>query len=212
MMAQQENVDLRIRDEVRRIWGEWVGMDPQLSPEQRAERIEQEAARLTQMVEETVGESGHGFLLDQWRAEHPGVTPDYETVVSLMGAAWESARSKVLSEELYPQVTEEVYQRVTATDELIEQERQQRITSARQEQDPARWKTLNVEVSPLAETIVSRVWMGESGRFTLLAQSLIQQRLEDNEPTPVNAVDPLADELGAMIAAEIEAHPTQTPF
>ncbi|NKV13019.1 hypothetical protein GS909_23190 [Rhodococcus hoagii] len=211
-MAQQENVDLRIRDEVRRIWGEWVGMDPQLSPEQRAERIEQEAARLTQMVEETVGESGHGFLLDQWRAEHPGVTPDYETVVSLMGAAWESARSKVLSEELYPQVTEEVYQRVTATDELIEQERQQRIESARQEQDPERWKTLNVEVSPLAETIVSRVWMGESGRFTLLAQSLIQQRLEDNVPTPVNAVDPLADELGAMIAAEIEAHPTQTPF
>ncbi|NKS55605.1 hypothetical protein GS500_23540 [Rhodococcus hoagii] len=212
MMAQQENVDLRIRDEVRRIWGEWVGMDPQLSPEQRAERIEQEAARLTQMVEETVGESGHGFLLDQWRDEHPGVTPDYETVVSLMGAAWESARSKVLSEELYPQVTEEVYQRVTATDELIEQERQQRIESARQEQDPERWKTLNVEVSPLAETIVNRVWMGESGRFTLLAQSLIQQRLEDNEPTPVNAVDPLADQLGAMIAAEIEAHPTQTPF
>ncbi|NKR30317.1 hypothetical protein GS538_09855 [Rhodococcus hoagii] len=79
-----------------------------------------------------------------------GVTPDYETVVSLMGAAWESARSKVLSEELYPQVTEEVYQRVTATDELIEQERQQRIESARQEQDPERWKTLNVEVSPLA--------------------------------------------------------------
>lgn len=212
MMAQQENVDLRIRDEVRRIWGEWVGMDPQLSPEQRAERIEQEAARLTQMVEETVGESGHGFLLDRWRAEHPGVTPDYETVVSLMGAAWESARSKVLSEELYPQVTEEVYQRVTATDELIEQERQQRIESARQEQDPERWKTLNVEVSPLAETIVNRVWMGESGRFTLLAQSLIQQRLEDNEPTPVNAVDPLADQLGAIIAAEIEAHPTQTPF
>lgn len=212
MMAQQENVDLRIRDEVRRIWGEWVGMDPQLSPEQRAERIEQEAARLTQMVEETVGESGHGFLLDQWRAEHPGVTPDYETVVSLMGAAWESARSKVLSEELYPQVTEEVYQRVTATDELIEQERQQRIESARQEQDPERWKTLNVEVSPLAETIVNRVWMGESGRFTLLAQSLIQQRLEDNDPTPVNAVDPLADQLGAMIAAEIDAHPTQTPF
>lgn len=212
MMAQQENVDLRIRDEVRRIWGEWVGMDPQLSPEQRADRIEQEAARLTQMVEETVGESGHGFLLDQWRAEHPGVTPDYETVVSLMGAAWESARSKVLSEELYPQVTEEVYQRVTATDELIEQERQQRIESARQEQDPERWKTLNVEVSPLAETIVNRVWMGESGRFTLLAQSLIQQRLEDNEPTPVNAVDPLADQLGAIIAAEIEAHPTQTPF
>ena len=212
MMAQQENVDLKIRDEVRRIWGEWVGMDPQLSPEQRAERIEQEAARLTQMVEETVGESGHGFLLDQWRAEHPGVTPDYETVVSLMGAAWESARSKVLSEELYPQVAEEVYQRVTATDELIEQERQQRIESARQEQDPERWKTLDVEVSPLAETIVNRVWMGESGRFTLLAQSLIQQRLEDNEPTPVNAVDPLADQLGAMIAAEIEAHPTQTPF
>ncbi|NKR30318.1 hypothetical protein GS538_09860 [Rhodococcus hoagii] len=54
--------------------------------------------------------------------------------------------------------------------------------------------------------------MGESGRFTLLAQSLIQQRLEDNEPTPVNAVDPLADQLGAIIAAEIEAHPTQTPF
>ncbi|NKR53118.1 hypothetical protein GS481_02975 [Rhodococcus hoagii] len=76
MMAQQENVDLRIRDEVRRIWGEWVGMDPQLTPEQREERIEQEAARLTQMVEETVGESGQGFLLDQWRAEHPGVTPD----------------------------------------------------------------------------------------------------------------------------------------
>lgn len=212
MMAQQENVDLRIRDEVRRIWGEWVGMDPQLSPEEREERIEQEAARLTQMVEEAVGESGHGFLLDQWRAANPGVTPDYETVASLMEMAWASARSKVLGEELYPQVTEEVYQRVTATDELIEQERQHRIESARQARDSDRWKALNVEVSPLAETIVNRVWMGESGRFTLLAQSLIQQRLEDNEPTPVNAVDPLADQLAAMIAAEIEEHPTQTPF
>ncbi|NKR53053.1 hypothetical protein GS481_02635 [Rhodococcus hoagii] len=212
MMAQQENVDLRIRDEVRRIWGEWVGMDPQLTPEQREERIEQEAARLTQMVEETVGESGQGFLLDQWRAEHPGVTPDYETVASLMAAAWTSARSKVLSEELYSQVTEEVYQRVTETDEVIEQERQQRIDAARESRDPDRWKSLNVEVSPLAETIVNRVWMGESGRFTVLAQSLIQQRLEDNELTPVNAVDPLADELAALVAAEIEAHPTQTPF
>lgn len=42
----QENVDLVIRDEVRRIWGEWVGMDPQLDQTERDQRIEQEAARL----------------------------------------------------------------------------------------------------------------------------------------------------------------------
>ena len=42
----QENVDLAIRDEVCLIWGEWVGMDPQLDQTERDQRIEQEAARL----------------------------------------------------------------------------------------------------------------------------------------------------------------------
>lgn len=208
----QENVDLVIRDEVRRIWGEWVGMDPQLDQTERDQRIEQEAARLTQMVEEAVGDSGHGFLLDRWRAENPGVTPDYQTVASLMGTAWVSARSKVLAEELYPQVTEEVYQRVTAADEMIEQQRQETIDQQRTSRNPDRWKDLSVQISSLAETIVDRVWMGQTGRFTLLAQALIQQRLEDDQPTPTNAMDPLADELAAQIAAVIGPNPSQTPF
>ncbi|MCK0093473.1 hypothetical protein MWU77_22105 [Rhodococcus sp. F64268] len=65
-----------------------MGRDgPDLTPEQRESLIWQEAARLTQMVEEAVGDGGHGGLLDQWRLDNPGLTPDYETVVSSMRQA-----------------------------------------------------------------------------------------------------------------------------
>ncbi|WP_050067532.1 hypothetical protein [Rhodococcus sp. RD6.2] len=212
VMEEQGNADLRIHSEVARIWGEWVGVDPDLTPEQRESLIWQEAARLTQMVEEAVGEGGHGGLLDQWRQDNPGLTPDYETVVSSMRQAWERERSRVLTEELYSQVTDEVYQRVTQAQEQIEQESVRLVEQARESRNPDRWKTPWVEPTPLAEKIVDRVWPGQSGRFLVLAWSLIQQRLEDNQPTPGNRHDPLADELGALIEAEMREHPTTTPF
>lgn len=212
MSDPEVNVDLKIRDEVRRIWGEWIGLDPALSEQRREEQIEQEAARLTQLVEETVGDSAHGFLMDRWRQENPGVTPDYPTTVALMNTAWQSARSKILEEHLYPQVTEEIYQRVTETDTLIEDERQNHLQALQQSRDENRWTTLSVDISPLASRIVDRVWMGQPGRFLLLAQALIQQRLDDNQPTPTTATDPIAETLAAMIDAEIERNPGTTPF
>ena len=211
-MEEQGNADLKIQTEVARIWGEWVGMDPDLTPEQRQSLIWKEAARLTQMVEEAVGEGGHGGLLDQWRAKNPGLTPDYQTVVSAMRQAWERESSRVLEAELYSQVTDEVYQRVTHAQELVEQESQQLVERARDSRDPDRWKTPWVDPSQLAEKIVDRVWPGQSGRFLVLAWSLIQQRLEDNQRTPDSRHDPLADELGALIEVEMREHPTTTPF
>jgi hypothetical protein len=212
MSEPEMNVDLRIRDEVRRIWGEWIGLDPDLPEAVREEQIEREAARLTQLVEETVGDSAHGFLMDRWRAENPGVTPDYPTTVALMTTAWHSARSKILEEHLYPQVTEEIYQRVISTDAVIEEERRAHLQSAQDKGDEMRWTTLSVDISPLASRIVDRVWMDRPGRFLLLAQALIQQRLDGNQPTPTTATDPIAAELETLILDEMDRTPGATPF
>jgi hypothetical protein len=58
------------------------------------------------MVEEAGGDSGHGFLLDRWRAENPGVRPDTGLLDGGLPDGYRVgvARSKVLAEELYPQV------------------------------------------------------------------------------------------------------------
>lgn len=199
-------IDPTVRAEVARIWREWIGMDPSLPETERDELIDREAARLTEMIQESVGDSPHGFLVEQWRRDHPGQDPDHRTTVALMETAWSSARKKVLENELYPQLSEEDRQRTENTlDELVEiSDRQAGAMTA--QRDPDRWRTLMVEVSELAERIVNRVWGTRGGlEFQELAVALIQQRLDDNEPTPMTSADPLRDELEAMIESELEA-------
>lgn len=120
-MEDEGNADLTILNEVSRTWGQWgIGPDPNLPWEQRRELIREEGVRLTRMVEEAVGLGGTGGLLEQWRRDNPGLVPDYRTVVSLMEQAWDRERSRVLAEELYSQVTDEVYARVHQVHGLVE--------------------------------------------------------------------------------------------
>lgn len=198
-------IDPVVRAEVARIWREWIGMDPSLPETERDEQIDREAARLTEMVQESVGDSPHGFLVEQWRREHPGQDPDHRTTVALIETAWNSARARVLENELYPQLSEEDRRRTETTlAELVENSDRQ-ASELTAQRDPDRWRTLMVEVSELAERIVNRVW-GTRGslEFQELALALIQQRLDDNLPTPMTSADPLRDELEAMIEGELE--------
>ncbi|WP_159848495.1 hypothetical protein [Nocardia sp. CY41] len=201
---QQFPIDPTVRAEVSRIWREWIGMDPSLPEVEREAQIDREAARLTQLIEEIVGDSPHGFLMQQWRAEHPGQDPDHQTTVALIETAWRSARSRVLETELYPQLSAEDQQRTE--DEMQELGEDSALQAQRLKDvgDPERWRTAMVEPTELATRIVNRVW-GTAGslEFQELALALVQQRLEDDLPTPTTGADPLREELESMIDAEL---------
>lgn len=208
---EAQAIDPIVRAEVSRIWREWIGMDPALSVGEREAQIDAEALRLTSMVDQMVGDSPHGFLAEQWRQEHPGQEPDFPTTVALIETARRSARSKVLEMELYPQLTAEATSQTEQELAEISATAAAEARRLREARDPNRWRRSMVEVSELAERIVSRVW-GTAGtfEFQMLALSLVQQRLEDNEPTPTTSADPVREELEAMIDEQMRSQ--TTPF
>lgn len=211
-MDNEQDIDPIVRAEVARIWRGWIGMDPDLSQQERDQQIDAEAARLTQLIEEHIGDSTHGFRVEQWKQEHPGQEPDFLTTVSLIESARQSARSLVLETELYPQVTPEIAAQTEAELDEIHAVALEEARRLREIHDPDRWRRHMVEVSELATRIVSRVWgTSQSLDFMTLAVSLVQQRLEDNQRTPTTSADPLREELEQMIEEELRRSPT-TPF
>lgn len=211
--ANEQDIDPIVRAEVARIWRGWIGMDPDLSEEERDRQIDAEAARLTQMIQSHIGDSSHGFRVEQWRQEHPGQEPDFLTTVSLIESARIAARSLVLETELYPQVTPEIAGQTEAELDEIHAAALEEARRLREIHDPERWRRHMVEVSDLAERIVSRVWgTSQPLDFMTLAVSLVQQRLEDNQRTPTTSADPLREELEQMIDEELRRQSPTTPF
>jgi len=206
-MSDDWEIDPSVRAEVRRIYLEWMGL-PDLSEIEQTAVIDAEAARLTGLVNEALGDSAHGYQLQRWRQEHPGQTPDHETVVSLMQTERHTARQKVLEEELYPQLTEEILEQRQLENEKLSELTEQRISDRRAAKDPERWRTGLVAPSELAEQIVARLWgLGRTMPFLELAVSLVAQRLEDGLPIPVTTLDPLFDELDQIVTAEADRDP-----
>ncbi|WP_433717246.1 hypothetical protein ACQP2U_43065 (plasmid) [Nocardia sp. CA-084685] len=74
---------------------------------------------------------------------------------------------------------------------------------AERRRDPDRWRRCLVREDALAADIVARVWgISPPLLWQILAVSLIAQRLQDGEPTPKNAADPLREPLELMIDEE----------
>ncbi|NKR28890.1 hypothetical protein GS966_27675 [Rhodococcus hoagii] len=210
--ANEQDIDPIVRAEVARIWRGWIGMDPDLTQRERDRQIDAEAARLTQLIEEHIGDSSHGFRVEQWQEEHQGQEPDFLTAARLIESARQSARSLVLETELYPQVTPEIAEQTEADLEEIHAVALEEARRLREIHDPDRWRRHMVEVSELATRIVSRVWgASQPLDFMTLASALVQQRLEDNQRTPTTSADPLREELDQMIDEELRRSQT-TPF
>ncbi|MFZ2175113.1 MAG: hypothetical protein WAW17_13995 [Rhodococcus sp. (in: high G+C Gram-positive bacteria)] len=208
MIEQIEELDVTISDETRRILVEWIGLDANTTED--LERIDREALRLQQLTENASGPLEQQ-LTEQWAQSNPGKTPTYWDVVQAKESAWRAAREMVLSQELYPQVTPEIIARrtefETQADEWIDKEQER----ARAAHDPDRWKSLNVRPRRVADRIVHRVWLERPAWFRQLAKALVAQRIEDNQPVPMTAFDPVADELAAMIDEEIRRNPPADP-
>lgn len=207
-IEQVEGIDVTIADETHRILVEWLGLDP-TSP-QDLERIDREALRLQQMTESASGPletQAH----EQWAEANRGMTPTYWNVVQAKESAWRAAREMILAEELYPQVTPEIAARRTEFEAWADSQIEAEQDRARREHDPDRWKSLNVRPMPVAEQIVHRVWLDRQAWFQQLGRALVAQRIEDNQPVPMTAYDPVADELAEMIDEEIRRNPPEDP-
>ncbi|AXY49371.1 hypothetical protein [Rhodococcus ruber] len=197
--TQVEGIDLTIAAETRRILVEWLGIDPATEQEQ----IDREALRLQQMTEDAA---------EQFEQASPA-TPDaaYRDAVQAKQTAWRAAREMVLEGELYPQVTPEIREAREQFEAWAELEAEKDWEAARTAQDPDRWRTQNVKPNTTAVRIVERVWVSKPGWFLSLAEALIAQRIEDNQPVPMTSRDPLADELAAMIEEEMRRNPPEDP-
>jgi len=222
-MPQQENpqsetsfaervqgVDARIAAETARILGEWVGFDPSLTPHQRQQVIDREAVRLHELTEqasEAFATQSHA----QWQAANPGRAPSHSDTVATRDTAWRAAREMVLASQLYPRVTPQMREEWTHTEAALDEAIHQQNQAARLARDPDRWRRREVAQMPVATRIVERVWLEKPGPFRALAQALIAQRIEDDQPVPHTPASPLAEDLEEMIEAELAANPPTDP-
>ncbi|MFD4268166.1 hypothetical protein [Rhodococcus sp. NPDC058481] len=207
---QIEGIDLMIADETRRILTEWLAVGAEATVEDAQQLIDREALRLQQLTEDA-SPAFETQAIEEWQQRNPGERPNYDSTMVAKATAWRAAREMVLTEELYTQVTPEIAARRAEFDQWAQNEIEQSWETARQAHDPDRWKTLNVRPRPVATRIVERVWLEKPGWFRSLAQALVAQRIEDNQQVPMTAFDPVADELEAMIAAEMQANPPADP-
>lgn len=205
-----EGVDWTIAAETARILGEWVGFDPGLTVAQRQEVIDREAVRLQELTEQ----AAEGFAAQshtQWEAAHPGRAPGHADTVATRETAWRAAREMVLASELYPRVTPQMREEWAQTEAALDEAIHQQMEAARVARDPDRWRRRDVAPMPVATRIVERVWLEKPGAFLALAEALIAQRIEDDQPVPHTPASLLVSELEAMIEAELAANPPQDP-
>jgi len=197
--TQVEGIDLTIAAETRRILAEWLGVDP--ATEQ--ERIDREALRLQQLTEDAAEQFE--------QANPPASDATYQDAVQAKETAWRAAREMVLENELYPQVTPEIRKDWERFEEWAEQELDKDWEKARTAQDPDRWRTRKVRPNPTAGRVVERVWVSKPGWFLSLAEALIAQRIEDNQPVPMTSRDRLVEELTELIEDEMRRNPPEDP-
>lgn len=211
--SSQYDADPQIEARVRELYLQRIGLDG-MSPEQQEQAIREEAVRLTAMADELMGDTAHGPLMADWRAKHPGQDPDYQTIVALEATARNSAVQQILETELFPQLDLETREAAITERSVLMAAADAQAARLRALGDPDRWKTHQVILTPLAQEILDRVW-GSAGSFEtrMLLLSLIQQRLEDNQPVPDTAAHPLTEQFEEMVARELATRPKDaTPF
>ena len=203
-----EGIDVTIAAETRRILSEWIGVS--LTSAEGLAQIDREARRL-QGLTEAASKPLEQQAIAEWAQANPGKTPTYWDAVTTKETAWRAAREMVLTQELYSQVTPELIAQIRETENWLDSQIQDRQDQARRAHDPDRWKSRNVKHRPVATRIVERVWLEKPAWFHRLATALITQRIEDDQPVPMTAFDPIAAELEDMIDEEIRRNPPADP-
>ncbi|MFE9790086.1 hypothetical protein ACFYO7_32430 [Nocardia salmonicida] len=194
-----QQIDLLVWQEVNRIRTEWV-VDPRIPLAERTTRIDEEAAALTHRIE-LLADRILVDLIEGWIAAYRNLRPPADIVTNFANAARADARRQVLCTELYALIPPESFAPQRCTPPKCDTHRPQTLS---QRYDPRRWQQRITTTSPLVESIVLRTWGTiHSADFTLLALALVHVRLQDGLPTPVTPLDPLAEELTALIYEQL---------
>lgn len=150
-----------------------------------SERLHQEIATAIPTVE--------AELMDRWRAEHGGASPDYLTDVGLRN----QARASVIEVTLA---------------QLWEGYQDPADAETPAEPDPAsmtgmqRWRTeFAIEADRHNEALAETLWPEASTRFLVWAEQLLQAREVDGLPNPETPGEALTAELTTLIEQEMSA-------
>lgn len=148
-----------------------------------SDRLRQEIATAIPTVE--------AQLLDRWRSEHDGASPDFMTDVALRNQARISVTEMTLAQ-------------------LWEGYRDPEDVETPSEPDPAsmtgmaRWRTeWAIEADRENEALAAVLWPTASVRFLVYAEQLLQARQVDGLANPTSPDDALLPELTAVIEQEL---------
>ena len=169
---------------VSEVYGTWLAMPTEWTPEQRetfialwADRLEDEAGDLAMDIREE--------SLRAWQAQH-GRQPDFETSVRLSATAMETAREAVVRERLYDRIP---------LDEDGDAIPPEPVSGVPWEK---RWMDYRYRVAEVTDAInehARQVWPDNSTMFQVMGGLLLAARLEEGRPVPRTRRDQLAQDL-----------------
>lgn len=170
------------------VYGKWLALPTEWTPEQRetfialwAERLEEEAGDLAMDIREE--------SLRAWQEQH-GQYPDFFTSVRIGETAMETARESVVRERLYDRIP---------LDEDGDAILPEPVSGVPWEK---RWMDHRYRVGESTDAVAEharQVWPGHSSMFHVLAAELLTARLEEGRPVPRTRRDQLAHDLVAEI-------------
>lgn len=169
---------------VSEVYGTWLAVPTEWTPEQRetfialwADRLEDEAGDLAMDIREE--------SLLAWQAQH-GRQPDFETSVRLSATAMETAREAVVRERLYDRIP---------LDEDGDAIPPEQVSGVPWEK---RWMDHRYRVAEPTDAVADharQLWPEHTPMFRVLGAMLLAARLEEDRPVPRNRRDQLAQDL-----------------
>jgi len=169
---------------VSEVYGTWLAMPTEWTPEQRetfialwADRLEDEAGDLAMDIREE--------SLRAWQAQH-GRQPDFETSVRLSATAMETAREAVVRERLYDRIP---------LDEDGDAIPPEPVSGVPWEK---RWMDHRYQVAEPTDAVADharKLWPEHTPMFRVLGAMLLAARLEEDRPVPRNRRDQLTQDL-----------------
>jgi hypothetical protein len=187
---------LQIRQTVEQVWTQSIGLPPDMMPAEIDRFLGQQTENLLAVIEQAMG-TAQGPLVAQWKADHNGREPDFQTKVALINTARARITEQVLQDHLYDKIPPEI-------EEPTPSEQPEPVPAAAMD----RWRNplTRSEPSPELEEQTDRWFPAKSTLWRVMLSYLLQAMREDGLPTPNGPQDPemtaVIDRLEAAMIAD----------
>lgn len=184
---------------VNEVYGQWLDLPRDWTPQQRQRFLSEETGRLDRLAAQMADELAASSI-QEWTQRH-GLHPDYQTTVRLRQTALQNAREAIVRQELYDLIPEPLEQTVDF-DPPLHQPLPPSQVPWNQRWNDARYRS---EPGERTEALTEMVWPAPqfSVMFRIKAAYLLSARLEDQLPVPDGPQHPLASDLAPLVYEDL---------